>query len=93
MSFARDWNEYKDGFGDPDGNFWLGNEIIHRLTTNRPYTLRVELMDWSGETKYAEYGEFSLSNECRSYRLTVTGKLIHVIIHMNTEKLAIYSVY
>ena len=74
MNFARNWNEYKAGFGDTDGNFWLGNEIIHQLTTERKYKLRVELKDWSGETKYAEYGQFNIGSESEAYKLTVSGK-------------------
>lgn len=33
---CRAWVEYKQGFGDlysPDGEFWLGNEPIHHLTS------------------------------------------------------------
>ena len=30
--FNRDWESYKNGFGEPDGDFWLGNEAVHILT-------------------------------------------------------------
>ena len=76
VSFERDWNEYKDGFGDPDGNFWLGNDVIHQLTTKRQYKLRVELEDWSGESKFAEYGQFRVGSELEVYKLTVSGMLL-----------------
>lgn len=41
-SFNRDWKQYKEGFGNIKGDFWLGNENIYRLS-RRPTVLRVEL--------------------------------------------------
>ncbi|XP_074831876.1 angiopoietin-related protein 7 [Carettochelys insculpta] len=68
ISFNRDWKQYRDGFGNIRGDFWLGNENIYRLS-RRPTTLRVELEDWDGNIHYAQYNQFSLSNELNSYRL------------------------
>lgn len=42
VSFYQDWRQYKQGFGSIRGDFWLGNEHIHRLT-RQPTRLRVEL--------------------------------------------------
>lgn len=42
VSFHRDWKQYKQGFGSIRGDFWLGNEHIHRLS-RRPTRFRVEL--------------------------------------------------
>ncbi|XP_032935387.1 angiopoietin-related protein 7 isoform X2 [Catharus ustulatus] len=69
-SFNRDWKQYKEGFGNIRGDFWLGNENIYRLS-RRPTVLRVELEDWEGNTRYAQYRQFTLSNEINSYRLFV----------------------
>ncbi|XP_008926963.1 angiopoietin-related protein 7 [Manacus vitellinus] len=69
-SFNRDWKQYKEGFGNIRGDFWLGNENIYRLS-RRPTVLRVELEDWEGNTRYAQYQQFTLSNEINSYRLFV----------------------
>jgi len=30
--FNRDWNSYREGFGDASGNYWIGNEHLHRMT-------------------------------------------------------------
>lgn len=30
MNFTRSWDEYREGFGDLDGEFWWGNEFIYR---------------------------------------------------------------
>ncbi|XP_006642064.1 angiopoietin-related protein 7 [Lepisosteus oculatus] len=71
-SFNRDWKQYKEGFGTIRGDFWLGNEHIFRLT-RQPTVLRIELEDWQGETRYAEYAHFTLSNEMNSYKLFVAN--------------------
>ncbi|KAJ3586885.1 hypothetical protein NHX12_013277 [Muraenolepis orangiensis] len=67
-SFDRDWKQYRNGFGTIRGDFWLGNEHIFRLT-QQPSTLRIEIEDWEGQTRFAEYGYFSLHNELNSYKL------------------------
>ena len=47
VNFYRGWSDYLSGFGDLDGEFWLGLSKIHRLTTVNT-TLRVDLHDFSG---------------------------------------------
>ncbi len=51
-NFNRDWDDYKSGFGDPDREFWLGNENIYMLTNAEDYSLRVELEDFEGNKRY-----------------------------------------
>ena len=47
--FFRTWNDYTAGFGDLNGEFWLGLEAIHRLAPMQfdrsVTTLRVDLRD------------------------------------------------
>ncbi|XP_062855226.1 angiopoietin-related protein 7 [Trichomycterus rosablanca] len=71
-SFDRDWRQYKNGFGTIRGDFWLGNEHIYRLT-RQPTVLRIELEDWEGKIRYAEYGFFTLSNELNSYKIFIAN--------------------
>lgn len=54
-NFNKDWNDYKNGFGDPSKEFWLGNENIYMLTNNDDYMLRVELEDFDGNKRWAHY--------------------------------------
>ncbi|XP_054994847.1 angiopoietin-related protein 7 [Sorex araneus] len=70
VSFYRDWAQYRQGFGSTRGDFWLGNENIHRLS-RRPTRLRVEMEDWEGSVHHAEYSHFALSDELNSYRLSL----------------------
>ena len=34
VSFNRPWDEYAAGFGDVDGSFWLGLELLHTITSS-----------------------------------------------------------
>ncbi|KAM3623282.1 uncharacterized protein V6R79_009585 [Siganus canaliculatus] len=76
LDFGKNWNQYKNGFGhlspDDTTEFWLGNEKIHLLTTstNMPTVLRIELVDWEGKTRYADYNMFRIGSEADKYRLT-----------------------
>lgn len=65
--------DYKTGFGNPNGEYWLGNEKIHRLTSIGQSTLRVELEAWDGSKSFANYTSFFVANESDSYRLNVSG--------------------
>ncbi|NXL07816.1 ANGP4 protein, partial [Mesembrinibis cayennensis] len=71
LSFQRSWREYKQGFGDAAGEYWLGNEAVHLLTSQAPYALRIELRDWEGGQVYAHYGKFQLGSERQFYRLSL----------------------
>ena len=38
--FDVTWNDFKSGFVSVTGNFWLGNDYIHQLTTDHNCKLR-----------------------------------------------------
>ncbi|XP_055508284.1 angiopoietin-1 [Leucoraja erinacea] len=73
LDFQRNWTEYKLGFGESPAEHWLGNEAIHRLTSQRAYSLRIELRDWDANHVYGFYERFRLSGERKKYRLFVRG--------------------
>ena len=64
VDFFRGWEEYKNGFGDFNGEFWLGLDKIHRLTTGsgdgQQNTLRFDLRDQERNNHYAKYSSFHL---------------------------------
>ncbi|XP_077023596.1 angiopoietin-1 isoform X4 [Tamandua tetradactyla] len=73
LDFQRSWKEYKMGFGNPSGEYWLGNEFIFALTSQRQYILRIELLDWEGNRAYSQYDRFHIGNEKQNYRLYLKG--------------------
>ncbi|XP_062599903.1 ficolin-1-like [Saccostrea cucullata] len=66
--FDRTWKEYKEGFGSVNSSYWLGNDVIHMLTKNKP-SLYVSITLTNGTTLYQQYEEFSITNETDKYRL------------------------
>ncbi|XP_042367078.1 fibrinogen-like 2a [Plectropomus leopardus] len=73
VSFNRTWAEYKKGFGNLRGEFWLGNDHIHLMTKAKDMILRIELEDFEGVREYAKYDQFYVANEYLRYRLSVSG--------------------
>jgi len=71
--FNRSWAEYKVGFHDTRGNFWLGNDLLHQLTTSGRYKLRFDLQASNSSWYYAEYSRFIVSSEASNYLLRVSG--------------------
>ena len=72
--FYRGWTDYETGFGDLNGEFWLGLDKIHRVTgTGQSNTLRIDLGDFEGNQRYAKYTSFGVSDSSTNYRLTVAG--------------------
>ncbi|XP_056001553.1 ficolin-2-like [Ostrea edulis] len=70
--FYKNWTQYKKGFGDPFKNYWIGNDVIHNLTTTNQ-ELRVELLSFADEKAYALYSAFQVGNDSSKYLLTVSG--------------------
>ena len=69
VDFYRNWIDYKNGFGDLSGEFWLGLDKIHRLSATGQNVLRVDLETFENETAYAVYKSFSVGDESKAYIL------------------------
>ena len=70
-SFDRVWEDYKFGFGDLKGNFWLGLEKMHKLTNTPQTILRFDLKHSDGSRGYAEYDNFKVADESQNYMLSL----------------------
>ncbi|ROL41150.1 Microfibril-associated glycoprotein 4 [Anabarilius grahami] len=73
VNFFRPWDSYKRGFGNKEGEYWLGLEFLHLLTRRNRYKLRVDLEDFDGTKAYAVYESFSVDSETDGYKLHVSG--------------------
>ncbi|XP_011405415.1 PREDICTED: ficolin-1-like [Amphimedon queenslandica] len=73
VDFYRKWTEYVKGFGDLNGEFWLGLDKIHRLTATGSASLRVDLEDFEGVSVFAHYSTFIVGDAHIKYTLTVGG--------------------
>ena len=75
VDFYLNWADYKRGFGNLEGEHWLGLENMYLLThqSSDPPQLRVDLADWEGNTAYAKYDQFSVGDEDSDYTLSVSG--------------------
>ena len=73
--FNRSWSEYKVGFSDRRGNYWLGNDLLSQLTLTGRYKLRFDLQSRSNNSNwyYAEYSTFIVQRESSNFRLNVSG--------------------
>lgn len=75
VNFNRQWNEYKNGFGNPEADSFIGLEMLHALTTYGPkQELQIVLIDFDNETRYAKYDFFRIGSEEENYAIKELGK-------------------
>jgi len=75
-NFYRNWQEYKNGFGNLESEFWFGNENLYDLTKTenalKKSTLMIN-MKINGTNVWAKYNSFVIGNEYLKYVLHVSG--------------------
>ncbi|PIK47762.1 putative fibrinogen-like protein A-like [Apostichopus japonicus] len=76
VDFYRRWNDYKDGFGFLKREFWLGNDKLSYLTNQGDYELRIDLVSRNGNSYFAKYDLFRISDEISKYRMTDLGSYL-----------------
>ena len=74
VNFTRNWEDYVNGFGDLDGEFWIGLNNIYQLTTTLQ-EMELQISVWNdSETPITwNYQTFRISGPENKYRLTVGG--------------------
>ena len=74
VDFYRSWDDYREGFGDLGGEFWLGNDNLHMLLALQDnHELRIDIVDHDDSIIYAKYSRFMVASESQQYKLSVGG--------------------
>ena len=62
VDFYRNWNDYVEGFGSLDGEFWWGLEKLHLLTnsSDTSFDLLILLQDFRDDIEYTKYRSFRI---------------------------------
>ncbi|XP_058976689.1 fibrinogen C domain-containing protein 1-like [Musca domestica] len=68
-NFYRVWEDYKHGFGNQSGEFFIGLQRLHKLTNSRRYELWVVMEDFDDVRRYAKYDNFVVASEKENYKL------------------------
>ena len=65
VDFYRDWADYRAGFGNLAGEFWLGNDKLRTLTesVSGTWQLRIDFENWQNDKAWSEFGVFRISGE------------------------------
>lgn len=73
VDFSRTWTDYTRGFGQVNSEYWLGNYLIHLLTSNKNNTLEIFMTDTEDNHWTANYENFTVSLPYDKYTLYTSG--------------------
>lgn len=71
-SFERNYNEYEDGFGELDHDFFYGLRALHDLTAQTNWDMRIDFYEKSNDTEsidHVTYGSFKIGCKDQGYAL------------------------
>ena len=98
VDFFRDWEHYKQGFGNLQNEHWLGNQNIFTLTLQGLYPrgndLRIDMMNGKKIKKSVRYANFHITNAATKYTLHVngyTGTLADSLGYNNRQKFSTFD--
>lgn len=95
VNFNRNWNDYKNGFGNLDGEFFIGLEKLHRMTAAQPHELLIYMETFDLTGKDYKFSLFAIGSEEEDYKLTVTHYYNNYnqppLIKVNGQKFSTYD--
>ncbi|XP_023031622.2 fibrinogen-like protein 1 [Drosophila willistoni] len=73
-NFKRNWIDFRSGFGDLNGNFFIGLEKLHRITQTDIYELSIEIGFHNDTFANVRYTHFKIGDETKQYELESLGE-------------------
>ncbi|XP_034098908.2 angiopoietin-related protein 7-like isoform X3 [Drosophila albomicans] len=73
VDFNRNWTDYREGFGDLRGEFFIGLDKLHLITKSQTHELYIYLKDFNDKERYARYDHFYIGNEDEFYKIKSIG--------------------
>ena len=73
VNFTRNWEDYENGFGDLDGEFWIGLRNIYELTNQREVELQISVWNDTNTSITWNYPNFRVWGPNDYYQLTISG--------------------
>ena len=71
--FNRNYVDFENGFGDKNGEFWIGLQKMHQLTTFPDTELKIDMELYNGTQYVAKYSTFKVGSQDEGYVLTLGG--------------------
>ncbi|EDW05207.1 GH13921 [Drosophila grimshawi] len=73
VDFYRFWDDYKNGFGNLNGEFFIGLDKLHFITKAVDQELLITMEDLNGRHRFAKYDRFAIDGEMQSYKQITLG--------------------
>ena len=91
--FFRDWENYMNGCGQLQNEFWLGNENIFTICCQglspKGNELRIDMINKQNVKKYTKCDYFNIGNIVTRYQLSIkgfTGTVFPDALHFHNRK-------
>ena len=79
-AFNRSWNDFKIGFGDINGNHWLGFNSISKILSLGKLMIRFEFMSQSSPLDFFEFDQIMIASESLKYKMILGTLTNHNIM-------------
>lgn len=71
-SFDRVWTDYKEGFGDLTGNYWVGLKALQQLTYQQQMSLRIDVASDDRDEEFIEYPSVLIYPEAQRFKMVLS---------------------